>query len=400
MGPAERRWLESPGRRRALVGLAGMLVGSPLLRAQQDPRPLWEHRRVPGFDEMLSALDFERVFGKNLPQWVVDYTDHGAESEWTMRRNREVFDWVDVIDGPEAEVSPGGTAVEILGTQMDYPILVAPTASQGPLHPTGESGMYEGAAGAHATMILSIAATQRPERVAEAAAGPRWYQYTPRADTPSRNELLTRVQDAGYEALVVTVDTRSLYYERDLHSRNLGGTPRQPARSIAGAGATAWNPYGVSDVMPGVDWTHLDEVRGVFAGPVLLKGIVTVEDAMLALQHGVDGLVVSNHGGRGCDYAPSTLEVLPEIVDVVDGRVPVLIDSGFRRGTDILKALALGAKGVLLGRATRWALGAFGPAGVQRVLEIMQAELVAAMENAGRPTLASLDRNAVRTRFP
>ena len=398
MGPVERRWLESPGRRRALVGLAAMFVGSPLLEAQRGPRALWDHRRVPGFDEMMTAFDFEGVFGKNLPQRVVDYTDHGAESEWTMRRNREVFDWVDVVTGPEVDVAPGGTATEILGRRMDYPILVAPTASQGPLHPSGESGMYEGAAGARATMILSLFSTQRLERVAEAATGPRWFQYTPRADIASRDDLLARAQGAGYEALVVTVDTRSLYYERDLHSRHLGGTPRQSGRPVR-SGAT-WNPYGVSDVMPGVDWSHLDEVRRAFAGPVLLKGIVTVEDAVLALEHGVDGLVVSNHGGRGCDYAPSTLEALPEVVDAVGGRVPVLIDSGFRRGSDILKALALGAKGVLLGRATRWALGAFGPAGVQRLLEIVQADLVAAMKTAGRPTLASLDRSAVRTRLP
>ena len=398
MGSIEQRWLKSPGRRRALLGFAGLLVGSPLVSAQRDPRPLGDHRRVPGFDEMMTAYDFEGMFVKNLPQWVVDYTDHGAESEWTMRRNREAFDWVDVVARPGVEVAPGGTTTEILGHRMDFPILVAPTANQGPLHPTGESGMYQGATGAQTTMILSQFSTQRLERVAEAAAGPRWFQYTPSANAVSRGEILARAQGAGYEVLVVTVDTRSLYYERDLHSRHLGGTPRQSARPVRGP--ATWNPYGVSDVMPGVDWSHIDEIRRVFRGPVVLKGIVTVEDALLAMEHGVDGLVVSNHGGRGCDYAPSTLEVLPEVVDAVGGRAPVLIDGGFRHGVDILKALALGAQGVLLGRATRWALGAFGPEGVQRLLEILQTQLVEAMRSAGRPTLASLDRSTVATRFP
>jgi isopentenyl diphosphate isomerase/L-lactate dehydrogenase-like FMN-dependent dehydrogenase len=133
--------------------------------------------------------------------------------------------------------------------------------------------------------------------------------------------------------------------------------------------------------------------------PILAKGILTAEDALLCLDHGLDGVYVSNHGGRALDYSPSSLEVLPEIVDAVRGRVPVLFDSGIRRGTDILKALALGANAVCVGRVPLWGLGAFGPAGVQRVLEILQAELVQAMVETGRPTLASIDRSLVRTEF-
>jgi isopentenyl diphosphate isomerase/L-lactate dehydrogenase-like FMN-dependent dehydrogenase len=170
---------------------------------------------------------------------------------------------------------------------------------------------------------------------------------------------------------------------------------------MTGAGDSSWNPYGISDIMgPGLTWKHLDEVRRLFKGPMLLKGVVTPADARLALEHGIEGIIVSNHGGRALDYGPSTLEALPGIVDAVGGRVPVLIDSGFRRGSDVFKALALGAKGVMLGRATRWGLGAFGPAGVQRLLEIVQTELAETMKRAGRPTLASIDRTAVRTNFP
>jgi isopentenyl diphosphate isomerase/L-lactate dehydrogenase-like FMN-dependent dehydrogenase len=143
----------------------------------------------------------------------------------------------------------------------------------------------------------------------------------------------------------------------------------------------------------------LDEIRPFIKGHMLVKGIITAEDAAICVERGVDGIVVSNHGGRGLDYEPSTLEVLPEIVDAVRGRIPVLVDSGFRRGSDLVKAMALGASAVCLGRAPRWGLGAFGPAGVQRLLEIVQAEFRQAMAQTGRATIAALDRTAVRTNF-
>ena len=398
MGMIERQWQLSISRRRALLGLASMVASSPLLGAQPDPRHLKDHRRVLGFDEMRTVFDFEDVFSRNLPQWVIDYTDHGAESEWTMRRNREVFSWVDIVERAETPAAPIATATELFGTPMTFPILVAPTAAQGPLHPEGEMGMHAGATGANATMMVSIGATHPIEKIAAAAKGPLWYQYTPRHNP---EEVLARAQAAGCRVIAVTVDNRALYYERDLHSRHLGGYPRKSARPMTGGGPAAWNPYGVADIMgPGLTWSHLDLVRRQFKGSMLIKGIQTVEDTQLALEHGVDGIIVSNHGGRALDYGPSTLEVLPEIADAVKGRVPVLIDSGFRRGSDVFKALALGAKGVMLGRATRWGLGAFGPDGVQRVIEIVQRELLETMKRAGRPTLASIDRTAVRVGFP
>jgi isopentenyl diphosphate isomerase/L-lactate dehydrogenase-like FMN-dependent dehydrogenase len=159
------------------------------------------------------------------------------------------------------------------------------------------------------------------------------------------------------------------------------------------------NPYRVPDSRLWYEWTLLDEVRRVAKVPLAVKGIVTGEDARLCLEHGVDCIYVSNHGGRSLDYEPSTLEVLPEIVEAVQGRVPIVFDSGIRRGSDILKALALGASAVALGRVPLWGLAAYGPQGVQKVLEILQAELVQAMAAAGRPTLASIDRSLVRTEF-
>src|SRR5262249_24152297 len=180
--------------------------------------------------------------------------------------------------------------------------------------------------------------------------------------------------------------------------RNLGGAPRP-----TGGRGTAPRPthgpalYGVEPRRLWYSWKYLDDIRPFVKGPLLLKGIVTAEDAAMCVERGVDGIIVSNHGGRGLDYEPSTLEVLPEIVDAVRGRIPVLVDGGVRRGSDVVKALALGANAVCLGRAPRWGLGAFGPAGVQRLLEIIQAEFRQAMAQTGRTTLASLDRTAVRT---
>jgi 4-hydroxymandelate oxidase len=147
-------------------------------------------------------------------------------------------------------------------------------------------------------------------------------------------------------------------------------------------------------------WKYLDDIRPFIRGPMIIKGIVTAEDAKMCVEHGYDGIIVSNHGGRSMDYGPSSLEVLPEIVDAVGGKIAVLIDSGFRRGSDIVKAIALGADAVCLGRAPRWGLGAFGPQGVQRLLEIVQDEMREALAKTGRTTLASLDRSVVKTDFP
>jgi isopentenyl diphosphate isomerase/L-lactate dehydrogenase-like FMN-dependent dehydrogenase len=200
------------------------------------------------------------------------------------------------------------------------------------------------------------------------------------------------------------VDQQAAYFERPEHDRNLisGGG----GRGGRGAGAAQRRPttgaaaYRVNGGRLWYSWDFFDKIRPMFKGPILAKGILTGEDAKLCVEHGLDGVYVSNHGSRTLDYDPSTLEVLPEIVDAVQGRVPVILDSGIRRGTDILKALALGAKAVGIGRPQRWALGAFGAPGVQRVLEILQAEFLIAMASCGVSSLAAIDRSLVRVDFP
>jgi 4-hydroxymandelate oxidase len=408
MGPLEKRWLHSRSRRKAIAALAGLAAGSPLVRsgaaAQLDPRPLKEHRRLPGLDEMVTAFDFEPVMFANIPLSVYDYTAHGDGSEFTLRRNRQSFEWVDLVPGTPVDPGQVDLSCEILGLKMRFPIMVAPTATMVPLHPDGEIGMYRAATEASNTpMIVSHNTSTAVDRIAAGAKGPLWWQFYPSQSLDATREILDSALSAGCRAVVVTVDQQASYYERSAQDRNLGGRGAGRGRGGAAAppAAVAAGParYRLQPGRLWYTWQYLDEVRRMLKVPLLVKGILTAEDAVMCVEHGVDGIIVSNHGGRSMDYGPSTLEVLPEIVAAVNRRVPILTDSGYRRGADILKALALGANAVLLGRTTRWALGAFGAPGAQRLLEMMQQELVAAAAAAGRRTHASIDKTAVRTRF-
>lgn len=394
MGPDERRWRRSPSRREALASLAALVAASPLLHAQRDPRPLTSHRRIPGFDEMQSVFDFEPVFFANVPQTVYDYTAHGADSEFTIHRNRDAFDWVEIV--PRTPIDPAGVqlATTVLGLEIPAPLFIAPTALQAALHPDGEVGMHRAATATATPMIISNNSSQPVEKIVAGADGPTWFQFYPRRNLDESRATLERVQALGCRAIVVTVDQQATTYERSLHVRNLGGAPRAVTRPAA----APRNPYRVAETRLWYEWSYLDAIRPLIRVPMLVKGILTAEDARLCLEHGADGVVVSNHGGRSLDYGPSTIEVLPEIADAVRGRVPILVDSGIRRGTDCFKALALGATAVCLGRAVRWGLAAFGPAGAQRVIEMVRAELTAAMAAAGRASLRDLDRTAVRVR--
>jgi isopentenyl diphosphate isomerase/L-lactate dehydrogenase-like FMN-dependent dehydrogenase len=223
--------------------------------------------------------------------------------------------------------------------------------------------------------------------------------YPVQSLTVSRQRI-DRYQGTGARAIVVTVDQQVQVYERDLHNRNLGGYARKPETGGRSGATQGPAQYDVSAGRLWYNWRYLDEIRPMIQGPMIVKGILTAEDARVCVERGYDAIVVSNHGGRSMDYGPSTLEVLPEVVDAVGGRLPVLFDGGIRSGSDIAKALALGARAVLLGRASRWGLGAYGPAGVQRLLEILQAELREAMARCGRTTLKALDRSAVKVDFP
>jgi isopentenyl diphosphate isomerase/L-lactate dehydrogenase-like FMN-dependent dehydrogenase len=245
-------------------------------------------------------------------------------------------------------------------------------------------------------MIVSNVASLPIEKIGAAATGPFWFQLYPKEDKALTAETVQRAEAAGARAIVVTIDQQAAVFERELHDRHLVPAPtRRSSREPAPR-----TPYRIKDFRLFYDWKLFDEIRKLTKLPIIAKGVLTAEDTKICLDLGLDGVYVSNHGGRSLDYTPATLEVLPEIAAAVNGRVLILFDSGIRRGSDILKALALGARAVCLGRIPRWGLGAYGAPGVTRILEIMQAELVQAMAATGRPTLASIDRTLVRTNVP
>jgi isopentenyl diphosphate isomerase/L-lactate dehydrogenase-like FMN-dependent dehydrogenase len=332
-----------------------------------------------------------------------------------VRRNREAFEWVKMLPRAIADVSSIDASTEVLGFKLKFPILIAPSSGHGALHPEGEVATHRGASAASTTMILSYGASLRSEEVVKAGSGPMWSQLYGREKFEENLPLVENVQAAGFQAIVLTVDQTAAYYERVQHMQHLsgrgnrGGGSSRARRAERGAergsgrvaeAEASSNPYNIRYDRLWYNWPFIEKIRPYIKVPFLAKGILTPQDAKMCVESGLDGIIVSNHGGRSMDYGSSTLEVLPEIVDAVAGRIPVLIDSGFRRGSDVLKALALGAKAVCLGRVPRWGLAAFGDACVQRVLEIMQGELLLAMAHTGRPNLASIDRSLVRTSFP
>jgi isopentenyl diphosphate isomerase/L-lactate dehydrogenase-like FMN-dependent dehydrogenase len=352
-----------------------------------------------------------------------DYMAHSTDTEWTKRRNRHAFEWADLIPRAGVTADQVDASTELFGIPMKYPIVVGPSAFQQQLHPTGEIGMYEATTANGTIMAVSHNSNVPQEDLAAASTGPRWIQIYPSRNLDMSRNVLDRYHEAGAKALIFTVDQQATRFDRQQDNRWLGATlpatglPPAPGAAPGGGGRgggggggganqdrrTLTGParYGVG--APGrlwYNWDFMEEIREYCRVPVIIKGLMTPEDARLAIDRGFDGIIVSNHGGRSLDYAPSTLEVLEDIVTEVDGRVPVMVDSGFRRGSDVMKALALGADAILLGRAARWGLGAFGAGGAQRVLEIMQAELREAMALTGRRNLAMIDRTAVRTDFP
>jgi 4-hydroxymandelate oxidase len=417
MGMIEDRWRFGMSRRDALASLAAMLGGSPLLHGQLDPHgDLRGHKRIPGFGEMLTAFDFEPVCYANITLDHAEYMQHGDGSEWNMRRNREAFDWVDIPAGNAVDPRSVDLSSTLLGVKLTHPVLVAPSSQQGQLHPDGEMGMYRGATAANTIMAIANGTSIPHPKIAAAASGVRWNQFYPSPNLDASRETMAMFHDLGTRAVIITVDQQASVYERDLHLRNLGGAPRTSGQARGGGGGAAGAGRGGGPARgpatsgpalyrlatPGrlwYTWDYVNELRKVIKVPVIIKGIVTGEDAAECVRQGVDAIIVSNHGGRSMDYGPSTLEVIPEIAAAVNGRIPVIVDSGFRRGSDVFKALALGANAVELGRAARWGLGAFGAAGAQRVLEIIQTELVQAAALAGCANLQAIGKSTVKTSF-
>ena len=395
-----------PSRRSALVRAAGLVAGAPITAAvaQIDPKPYAEHRRALSLAEMQTVFDFELVFRGNVTQPIYDYTAHGDGSEFNLQRNRHAFDWVDIAPARAAiPASQVDLSSELLGAKMKFPILIAPTAAMVPMHPDGEIGMFKAATAASNTpMILSTNTSTPVAQVAPAApGGTLWAQFYPQQNIAATQQWMDTYQNAGCTGITVTVDQQAAYYDRSLLDRNLGGRVRTGGVGAGSSTAalTGAARYRVNTARLWYTWDYIDAVRKMIKGPMLLKGIQDAQDAQLAIAHGADAIIVSNHGGRSMDYGPSTLEIMPEIAAAVNRRIPILFDSGIRRGADIFKALALGADGVCLGRTARWGLGAFGAAGAQRLIEILQQELVQVAAAAGCAKLSDINKTMVKTNF-
>jgi 4-hydroxymandelate oxidase len=347
----------------------------------------------------LSLDALEEAARERLPQMVFDYYAGGAGDEWTLRENRQAFDrWV-LRPRFLVDVSNADLRTTVLGQDIPFPILIAPTALQRLAHPDGELASARAAASVGALMVVSTIASVRLEDIAQTGVH-GWFQLYIHKDRDLTAELVKRADAAGYAAIVVTVDTPFLGRRmRDERNRfalppgvglaNLAGIPlpQDPGSSLF--------RYFASQLDPALTWQDIAWVRSLSPLPVVVKGVLTPEDAVLAVDAGVDAVIVSNHGGRQLDGVLATIDALPSVVEAVDGRVEVLMDSGVRRGTDVLKALGLGARAVLVGRPFLWGLAIGGESGVRQVLDSMREDLALSLALSGRSAIGAIDGSLV-----
>jgi isopentenyl diphosphate isomerase/L-lactate dehydrogenase-like FMN-dependent dehydrogenase len=355
-----------------------------------------------GVDEPLNTWDFERLAEGKIEAGAWGYVAGGAGDERTMADNVAAFRRWHLRPRMLVDVASVSTRVTILSDEISLPVLVAPTALQYLAHPEGDLAMARGAAAAGTIMCLSTLGGASPAELAQAAPGARqWFQLYWSRDRGFTQSLVESAADAGFEAIVLTVDFASAgRRERDLRAA-FEIPPDTPLPNLAEhLGGGDFHATIGQVVDPTVTWRDLEWLRSVSSLPLLVKGILTEEDAQLACEHGVDGVVVSNHGGRQLDGTPASLDALPEVAEAVAGRCLVLMDGGIRRGTDVAMALALGAQAVLVGRPTLWGLAVDGENGVRRVLELLRDEIELALRLLGcatpsAVTRAHVGRNAV-----
>jgi 4-hydroxymandelate oxidase len=348
---------------------------------------------------LLTVDDFEAAAKRVLAPEAWDYFRSGADAERTLTENRAAYSRRRIWPRVLVDVSTVQTGIELFGTQLASPILIAPTAYHRLAHPDGEPATARAAATAKTIFVLSTLATTRIEEVI--TNGPRWFQLYVHRDRGLTRSLVERAVAAGHQAIVLTVDTpilgRRLADERNrfilpagLTMANLVGD----GDPIAGDGSAlaAWFAarHDASLTFADVAW-----LKSIAPLPLLVKGILRPDDAQRALDAGADGIIVSNHGGRQLDGVPATPDALPGVVEKIAGRLPVLVDGGIRWGTDVLTALALGARAVLVGRPILWGLAVAGELGVSRVLSILHSELARAMALAGCPNIAAITRDVV-----
>lgn len=354
--------------------------------------------------DALTVFDFEETARRKVMPGHWSYMASGVDDDATLLANREGFKQVQLRPRRLRDATKVDMRVTWFGTTYASPIFTCPTGGQRSFHADGEVAVARAAKTRGTMQMLSTATAIGVEDVNQALGRPVWQQLYAPSSWAACEQLLTRVQASGVTVIALTVDnTTGRFSETYLRTRPKDLKPCEQCHK-GGPDVGRHRPMldginmtGVLNTDPAMDWAFVDRLRRFWKGTFFIKGIDTREDARLALDHGLDGILVSNHGGRSTETGRSTIEALPEVVAEVGGRIPVFLDGGVRRGTDVFKALALGASGVGIGRPVLWGLGAFGQAGVDRVLEILQGELKLAMGNCGTLKVTDITRAYVAT---
>lgn len=390
--------------RRDLLRSTGLLASGSVLGAEVAKgasAPAAAASAMTKAGEPADIFDYAKLAPTHMSEVGWEYISGGAADELTLRWNRESYDRMRLRPRVLVDVSQIDTRVTLFGRELPFPILLAPTAYHKLAHAEGEIATAKGAAAAGALMVVSTSATTSLEDIAQVARGPLWFQLYVQRDREFTRALIRRAEAAGYQALVVTVDSPVLG-PRYRETRSKFALPPGAERANLKGLTTATGGHRPTEstiysalLDPKLTWKEIEWLRTETKLPLLLKGILTGDDAARGVEVGSAGIIVSNHGGRNLDTVPATIDALPEVATRVGGRVPVLVDGGIRRGTDVVKAIALGAKAVLIGRPYLYGLAVGGADGVARVVNILRREFEMAMALTGRTTLAEIDPGVI-----
>ncbi|KAK4439054.1 (S)-2-hydroxy-acid oxidase GLO1 [Sesamum alatum] len=353
--------------------------------------------------EVTNVSEYEAIGREKLPKMVYDYFASGAEDQWTLAENRHAFSRILFRPRILIDVSKIDMTTNVLGFKISMPIMIAPTAMQKLAHRDGEYATARAASAAGTIMTLSSMSTSSVEEIASTGPGIRFFQLSVYKDRHVIERLVRRVERAGFKAIALTVDVQRLgRREADIKNRftlpphlklkNFEGLDLGKMDKVDGSGLASY-VGGQSDRT--LSWKDLKWLQSITSLPILLKGVLTAEDTRIAIQNGANGIIVSNHGARQLDYVPATIMVLEEVVKAAQGRVPVFLDGGVRHGTDVFKALALGASGIFIGRPVVFSLAAEGEAGVKKVLQMLRDEFELTMALNGCRSLSEITRNHV-----
>ncbi|MGD1095064.1 MAG: alpha-hydroxy acid oxidase [Bryobacteraceae bacterium] len=355
--------------------------------------------------EALNVMDFEEAAHRKVLAGHWAYMASGVDDDLTLRANREGYRHVQLRPRRLRDATKVDMRTELFGTMYNSPIYTCPTGGERSFFAEGELAVGRATKARGTMQVLSTATSTAVEDVNAAHGRPVWYQLYAPNKWEACEQIVKRVEAAGCPVIALTVDnTTGRNSETYLRTRPKDLSQCSACHEGAAGPSTSErkmyqgiNMKGVSSQNPAMTWEFVDQLRKAVKGKLFIKGIDGREDARLCLEHGIDGIMVSNHGGRSTETGRATIECLPEVVAEVNGKIPVFVDGGVRRGTDVFKALALGAKAVGIGRPFLWGLGAFGQSGVDRVLEILQAELKLAMGNCGTEKVADITRSYVAT---